>query len=140
MGIVVSAVGPLSNLFIAFVGLFFFYLFIQFNWFDHMSLGAASAFITFFNILISLNLLLFVFNLIPLPPLDGYRIIEDVATPRIKLKMSELERWSIVIFLVMVFVPPIRAVTLDPILGLTGPLFNLINGILSAIFGFNAAP
>lgn len=139
MGIIVSAVGPLSNLLIAFVGLLFFYILMQLGLFENVSLGVSAALITFFNILISLNLLLFVFNLIPLPPLDGYRIIEDVAPPRIRVKMSELERWSIVIFLVMVFIPPIRAITLDQILGLTGPLFKMINGILSTIFGFDVA-
>lgn len=35
----------------------------------------------FFLIFINLNVILFLFNLLPLPPLDGYRIIEDVVSP-----------------------------------------------------------
>lgn len=137
MGIIVSAAGPLSNLFIAVVGLFLFYTFIQFGLFENLSLGVRTAWGHFFNILISLNILLFIFNLIPLPPLDGYRIIEDVAPLHIKLRMAELEKWSIVIFLLIVFIPPIRAVTLTPILSLTGHVFEGINRMMSVIFGFN---
>ncbi len=62
----VAAAGPLSNLFIALVlGLF-------------VRLAAESAFTSFISIVVYINILLAIFNLVPLPPLDGSKIIFSV--------------------------------------------------------------
>lgn len=137
MSIVVSAAGPLSNLVIAFVGLFLLYLLKDLNVIDSISTGARDALVTFFYYLITLNITLFIFNLIPLPPLDGYRIIEDLSPQRIRIKLAKYEQWAIFIFLLMVFIPPVSAVTIGPIFQLSGVIFSLFESILSAIFGFS---
>lgn len=59
----------------------------------------------FFRIFINLNVILFLFNLLPIPPLDGYRIIEDVVSPRIRAKMTQFEQYGIIIFLIFVITP-----------------------------------
>ena len=73
-GVLVSFAGPFSNLVVASLG----YLI----WYGLMASGVeVSSYIEpFFEILIRLNLVLFVFNLLPFPPLDGYRIIEDLVS------------------------------------------------------------
>jgi hypothetical protein len=43
---------------------------------------------------------------------------------------------AMIIFLLFVFIPPLRAVTLDPILSLQTPIFGGLNGWFSSIFGF----
>ncbi|MET0261605.1 MAG: site-2 protease family protein [Rariglobus sp.] len=58
---------------------------------------------------ISLNVLLAVFNMIPLPPLDGSRVMRHV------VGMSEetfinLSRWSFLILIVAINIQPVRAV------------------------------
>ena len=63
---VMAAAGPLSNLFLAVVS----GLLIRFGLAERLS-GTAEP----LRILFSLNLLLFVFNLLPLPPLDGSAIL-----------------------------------------------------------------
>jgi Zn-dependent protease len=137
MSIIVSAAGPLSNLVIAFVGLLLLYLFSYLNVFEGLSKGVGDAVLTFFTTLIILNIRLFIFNLIPLPPLDGYRIIEDLSPQRIRIKLAKYEQWAIFIFLLMVFIPPISRVTIGPIFQLSNVILIFLNSILSAIFGFS---
>lgn len=116
MGIVVSAVGPLSNLILAAIGAVVVYAVFASGWLDGASVGATQAVgLTFFYI-VHINLLLFVFNLIPLPPLDGYRIVEDLAPLPVRLRMMKYEPWGVYVFLLIVFVTPIYNVTIGPIL------------------------
>lgn len=134
MGIAVSAAGPLSNLLIAFVGLCIYYALNTFGVFDLMTYGVFHSTILFFDILIGLNLLLFVFNLIPLPPLDGYRIIEDLAPLHLREKMRQLEQWGVFIFLMLVFIPPLYKVTIMPIMSLRQDLFIWMNRLVNVLF------
>ena len=109
MGVIVSAVGPLSNLLIAFIGALVYAALLVNGVLDSASTSRATeAFVVFFEKLIQLNVLLFLFNLIPLPPLDGYRIIEDLAPLRIRRKLQQFEPYSIFIFLLVVFIPFLR--------------------------------
>jgi len=114
MGIVVSVVGPLSNLLIAFIGVLITYLLFKSGTYDSSS-GIMAAIRMFLNHLVTLNAVLFVFNLLPLPPLDGYRIIEDLAPQRVRIKMHQNVQWGTLIFLFIVFIPPLYAKTLAPL-------------------------
>lgn len=68
---ITAAAGPISNLLAAILGGFLANLFALFQ------LGTVSAWIsTFFSCYIMLNIGIAVFNLIPLAPLDGFRIAE----------------------------------------------------------------
>lgn len=85
MGIIVSAVGPLSNLLLAFVGTLVLHLGFKLGFVDVESGNRIHlALFYFLSFLISNNILLFLFNLIPLPPLDGYRIVEDLAPSHVR--------------------------------------------------------
>jgi len=137
MGIVVSFVGPLSNLAVAFVGLLIAYILAKYGVFEASTVGVQKAVKLFLELLISLNLTLFLFNLIPLPPLDGYRIVEDLLPIQWRLKVRKIEQWAIYIFMLMVFIPPIAHVTLGPVFALQLPLFNGMNTILSSIFQYH---
>ncbi|MFD2672419.1 site-2 protease family protein [Marinicrinis sediminis] len=136
MSVIVSAAGPLSNLIIAFVGLILMYLYFQFGWNDALSPGGAEAIETFLGYLIDLNLLLFVFNLIPLPPLDGFRILEDVVPRSVRLQLTQVSQWAVFIFLLVVFIPPLNTKVLQPILSLRYDIFNAMNVVMESIFGF----
>jgi Zn-dependent protease len=135
MGIIVSVVGPLSNLIIAFVGLLILFLLGYFGWLQDMNLGVHNAITTFFGYLISLNVVLFLFNLLPLPPLDGYRIVQDLLPHEQRIKLQQYEQWAIYFFLLMVFLPPLYNFFLGPYLSLQEPILNGMLSIARAIFG-----
>jgi Zn-dependent protease len=134
MGIVVSAVGPLSNLLMLTIGLLFVHIIFHAGWLDGASKGVADAVSTFLDYVIKINVLLFIFNLIPLPPLDGYRIVEDLAPPKVRTKMDQNIQWGMFIFLLLVFIPPLRAITLDPLFALSNPIVVNIYNFIGLFF------
>jgi Zn-dependent protease len=92
--IIVSLVGPLSNFVLAFIGFSIFY-FIPVN----------QSFEAFLNIFVTLNVVLGVFNLLPLPPLDGYRIVSSLFPTKIQMKLVPLETYGSIVFLVVMLTP-----------------------------------
>lgn len=106
--ICVSLAGPVSNLLIAFIAMFIFSIFAD-------SILSSRPLELLFTYLIGLNVLLFVFNLIPLPPLDGYRIVEDLVPNHVRAKMTRYENYGIFIFLFLI-ITPLGGYTIYPIL------------------------
>lgn len=135
MGIAVSFAGPLSNLVICFVGLLAVHTISKFGLTSHMSTGVFEAVRMFLNFLITINMTLFLFNLIPLPPLDGYRILEDILPLHLRLKIKQYEQWAIYIFLLMVFIPPVARVTLGPIFTFGNVILFAMDSLLRRLFG-----
>ncbi|WP_018887944.1 site-2 protease family protein [Paenibacillus massiliensis] len=132
MGIVVSAAGPLSNLLLAFVTTLLYVGLAATGLWSTISEANPNAFEAiriFVNYMVTLNILLFLFNLIPLPPLDGYRILEDVAPGPLRRRLQQFEQYSIFIFLLILVLPPVRAFTIDP-------LYSMINVIADQFFRF----
>lgn len=54
------------------------------------------------------NVLLFVFNLIPVPPLDGSRIVDLFLSPRASITYQQMGRWSTLILMGLVFLGVLR--------------------------------
>ena len=116
MGVIVSAVGPLSNLLLATLGSVIYAALIATGLLNPIPVSRVQeAGEIFFYTFITLNYFLFFFNLIPLPPLDGYRIVEDLAPRSIRGKLQQFEQWSIFIFLLILFIPVLRANTISPL-------------------------
>ncbi|QWU15004.1 site-2 protease family protein [Paenibacillus sophorae] len=116
MGIIVSAAGPISNLLMAIIGCLIYGVLIATGVFDAIPAGkgqeAAQLFLSVFTFW---NFFLFLFNLIPLPPLDGYRIIEDLAPRPIRGRLQQFEQWAMFLFLLIVFIPALQARTIGPL-------------------------
>ncbi|NJN54992.1 MAG: site-2 protease family protein [Anaerolineae bacterium] len=75
------------------------------------------------------NLLLFAFNLLPIPPLDGFRILLGILPPDIAVQLEQLYRYSMMIFLGVFFLLPMAGVDvfgqiLGPVIGFFFPLFT----------------
>lgn len=113
-GVLVSVAGPLSNLVLACVGFIVWYAL------NRYGTVPSDNFTAFLNIFIDLNVVLFIFNLLPLPPLDGYRIVEDLAPNHIRAKMTQYEQYGVLIFLVLV-ITPLDRYTIQPIFGVVRP-------------------
>ncbi|HRQ41745.1 MAG TPA: site-2 protease family protein [Chloroflexota bacterium] len=75
------------------------------------------------------NLLLFAFNLIPIPPLDGFRILLGILPPDIAVQLEQMYRYSMFIFLGVFFLLPAAGVDvvgqiLWPVIGFFYPIFT----------------
>jgi Zn-dependent protease len=135
MNVIVSVAGPLSNLLLAFIGVFLAFVLDHFHAYNGLSTGAFMAVATFLRLHITMNLVLFLFNLLPLPPLDGYRIIYEFLPNPIRVKLQGYEQWAFLIFLLLVVVDPLHDITIGPYLGLSTDLLNGMNDLFSSWFG-----
>ncbi|AFH64583.1 zinc metalloprotease [Paenibacillus mucilaginosus K02] len=135
MGILVSVAGPVSNLVLALISVIIYFALIRFGVLTGASVGVRDALSLFFNYLVSLNVLLFILNLIPFPPLDGYRILEDLLPRRVMLKVKPYEQWLFYAILLMFFIPPLRNVTLGPIFALQDPIMNGMQALAAGLLG-----
>jgi len=88
----VAIAGVLTNLSIALV----FSLFVRF-------LPLSDIFVSFSKIIIIINIVLAVFNLIPIPPLDGSKIILALIPARYELLVQQFERYSMIILILFIF-------------------------------------
>lgn len=137
MSVLVSFAGPFSNLLLAFLFMFFIDVLHAFNLFDNASeslLGKIDIFI-FYWVLI--NLALFIFNLIPIPPLDGYRILEEFLPIRVRLQIQQWGQWTTFLFLMLIFIPPLRDSTIGPLLNLRLPIMEGMYRLLDVLFSFS---
>lgn len=75
---------------------------------------------------VSINVVLMVLNLLPLPPLDGGRIAVSLLPMRLARPFAEIERYGFIILIVLLF-----SGVLSRILE---PLINLVYALISAIF------
>lgn len=125
-GVLVSVAGPLSNFLLAFIAFGIFYFFVGVTG----GVGVPPFIIDLLQMIVYLNVLLFVFNLLPFPPLDGYRIIEDLSPNHVRAKLTQYEQYGVLLFLIIV-ITPLDEYTIWPLLqaGMTAT-----NQAFSAIF------
>lgn len=116
----VAAAGPASN----FVMAIFWALVMKF------SVNAPEAFVLPMTLMakagITINIVLMVLNLLPLPPLDGGRIAVSLLPMRLARPFAQIERYGFIILIVLLF-----SGVLSRILE---PLINLVYALISAIF------
>ncbi len=114
----IAFAGPFSNLFVALV----FGLIIR----SLLSLGLYSSLISIFSFVVLINISLAVFNLIPIPPLDGSKILFALLPLKARYAFQEVsEKYGLfIILLVIMFLPNF----ISPIIF---SLFRLITGISS---------
>lgn len=99
----VAVAGPIANLIMA--AIFAFPLRFQLVniYSEGQLLPSASQFCT---IGMTINLLLFVFNLIPIPPLDGFTILVGLVPPEMAYRLEPIRQYGQVILLVAIFLLP----------------------------------
>ena len=90
----VAFAGPLSNFIMAFIA---FAIMRTFN----VSYGGAAQFLAIF---INVNLSLMLFNLIPIPPLDGSKIISPIAPEFVQNFFEKMEEMGAMVILAVMFV------------------------------------
>lgn len=104
---ITAAAGPASNLILSFFSMLFLHLFglligtMEFS--SYAIYYIAIAFLNFWYLMSYYNALLCIFNLIPIPPLDGSRIVSLLLPAKWYFKVMQYERYIMIGFLVLMF-------------------------------------
>jgi Zn-dependent protease len=114
-GALVAAAGPLANLMLAVV----FSLPLRAN------LDMPPLLHQFLFMAVALNLLLFVLNLLPLPPLDGFSVLLGVLPESLAVPLKQIERYGILLILGVLLLLPMAGID----------VLQLVFGPISRAFG-----
>lgn len=126
----VSAAGPAMNFLIAFVALLVYKLTVHYGALN----STVQLFSTILDQIIVLNVVLGIFNLLPIPPLDGFHVLADLLPDEIAAALYRVEQYGMLI-LMLVIVTGITGRILGPAFGLVLTFFNATSNGLLRIFG-----
>ena len=113
--------GPAMNFLLAFLGLGVM-LFLTRRMHMELSYGLRAV----LWLIVVYNINFGIFNLIPLPPLDGSRILMAVLPYEMQYRFAALERYSMIIFIIFIA---------TPILGyILVPIAQFLLGLFSAVW------
>lgn len=101
--VVTSAAGPLTNFILSFLSLFIYVIFMILS-IVHGDNFIFSNLAMLFYYISMYNMSLGIFNLIPLPPLDGSKIVAGFLPSKWQYKYLSLERYSQILFIVLIIV------------------------------------
>ncbi|MEY4755312.1 MAG: hypothetical protein RJA34_210 [Pseudomonadota bacterium] len=79
------------------------------------------------------NVVMFAFNLFPLPPLDGGRILVGLLPYRQALMVSRIEPWGFFIVMALVITGVVSSLWMRPVMSLTFGLLDVLLSPLSAL-------
>lgn len=110
--IMVSSAGIIANLMLAFLAVFLQRL---------LAPAPSSVLETLLYYMAQINIILASFNLIPIPPLDGSKILMGFSPPRLQYALSRLEPYGFFILIGLLY------------LGALNPLISLFRAIIMSI-------
>jgi Zn-dependent protease len=125
--ICVASAGVLTNMILAVISAALFQMLaaIEASW-PQPQLGLLAGFlIQLLGYSVIINCVLALFNLIPIPPLDGSRIVAMLLPAALRTQYSRLERFGMIIIFVLL---------------LTGPLGRLMSFFLKPVLNFLLGP
>lgn len=79
------------------------------------------------------NVVMFAFNLFPLPPLDGGRILVGLLPWRQALMFSKIEPWGFFIVMALVITGVVNNLWMQPLMGMTFDVLKLLLSPLAAL-------
>ena len=111
--------GPVSNIIMATIFTFFYCMI----YYKFLHLGEGIVYVALFlSVAAQINISLAVFNLLPIPPLDGSRILNAVLPDRLYYKLMQYERYIVLVIFALIFLDVLDG----PIALLSGIIESLI--------------
>ncbi len=130
-GMAITALaGPVSNIIMGFISIVLMNVIVAFQTSPTggSTLLQVSYLFFYFNAVININLA--VFNLLPIPPLDGSRLAAVIIPDKYYYKIMQNERYIMIVVLVLLF----TGVLTRPLMFLSSALFNGLNGLVGLVF------
>ena len=121
--ILVALAGPAANFLTAFVTLFIMMVLFKFGMLNTVGIKTVLSMIVLFNINFG------IFNLIPLPPLDGSKILLEFLPGELAYKYMGLERYSFIILIILIMTPVLSSILVP----LSSLILHIFETILSVI-------
>jgi len=113
--VMVSAAGIMANLFIAICAFTIFKVFLMTE--IGRSLLREEPVLIFLEYLLTMNISLAVFNLLPFPPLDGSKILETFLPANMQPILAVLEQYGFIILMLLIYIGVFGAI-ISPIMSL----------------------
>lgn len=129
---ITAAAGPLSNLLLSII--FMVFANIANLWYISSQATVASVTVLFCEYAALINVSLALFNLIPIPPLDGSRLLNVVLPSRIYFNIMKYERYIMIALLVIM----ISGVLSRPFSFVCNAVMRIISRLAGLPFGSNA--
>lgn len=120
--LLVAVAGPVANLIVAFISLLAMAVLFKLGMFSEGVRLVLSMMVLF-------NINFAIFNMLPLPPLDGSKVLMVLLPGRLAYKLMSLERYSFII-LIFLMMTPFLTMILIPLQRLVLSVFNLIIGLI----------
>ncbi len=126
-GMVYTALaGPVTNVLLAFIFTVILNLLFKISFKSELVFEIFTYIATFCQYMISVNAMLAIFNLIPIPPLDGSKIFFAVLPERLYFKVLSYDRFMMIISLVLVYAGVLDRVVNTGVSNLISLLQNLV--------------
>ena len=119
--ILVSVSGPLMNLFIGFIACYIWY----FIGFHHIETSQTVRHMIEKIFLYNVNFA--VFNMLPIPPLDGSHILRNLLPPDLAYRYQSIERYSILIMILFIATPVLKYILIPPIQAISAVYIIITN-------------